>query len=389
VRVLFCPEPYAVAQVEAPQWGLSASLVTTAMTRGWARSAPADDLVRAPLSDGGSGFVEVLHEALGGEVVPVTATGPFGAELPAAILLAGQVAYVEVAEVSGLHLVAASDRDPGRATSYGAGELIRAAVDTGAHRVVVGVGGTASNDGGAGLLAALDAGPREALDRGGLALAGVQAGDLDRLAAVRDSLTGVELVLASAIDAPLLGFHGTSASYAEGKGATATQAQQLESALGHYADLASRALVAGRSLLGRGAAGEPGAGAGGGIGFALMLLGARRVDGVRAVAEAIGLAGLVASSDLVVTGEGSFDWESLRGGVVAEAAALGLDAGVPVIVLAGEVLVGRRESMTLGLAGTYAVAERPGDLPAVLTDPLTAIENRAARVARTWSRPQD
>ncbi len=246
------------------------------------------------------------------------------------------------------------------------GELLAAAVAAGARRVVVGVGGTATNDGGAGLLAALGAGPPEALGRGGLALAGLDAGALTGLAAARQRLAGVELVLAAATDVPLLGFHGTSATYAEQKGATPEQAQALEAALGHYADLASRSLVAGRSLLAGGSAaggpsGQPGSGAGGGIGFALLLLGARYVEGVTAVAEAVGLPGRVRGSDLVVAAEATFDWRSLRGGVVARVAELSLDAGVPSVVLAGEVLVGRRESMTLGLSGTYAVAERPGD----------------------------
>jgi glycerate kinase len=381
VRVVLCPQRFGAV--------LPATVAAMAMAHGWAEVAPEDELVQVPLSDGGSGFVDALHSSLGGELVPVTASGPFGQQLPAAILLVDGVAYVEVAEVCGLHLVPQSERDPGRATSYGAGELVQAAVQTGARRVVVGVGGTATNDGGAGLLAALGAGPRDQLDRGGEALTGIDESALGELAAVRDRLRGVELVVASATDVPLLGFHGTSASYAEGKGAPPEQAQRLEAALGHYAALASRSVVAGRSLLGSGPAAEPGSGAGGGIGFALLLLGARRVDGVRAVVEAAGLAEAVSRSDLVVTGEQTFDWESLGGGVVAEVAAVGLDVGVPVVVLAGEVLVGRRESMTLGLAGTYGVVERPGDLTAALTgpdaDPVAAVQARAARLARTWS----
>jgi glycerate kinase len=296
-------------------------------------------------------------------------------------------AYVEAAEAAGRHLLPADGLAATAATSYGAGQLVRAAADAGARRIVVGVGGTGTNDGGAGLLAALGAGPRDALAGGGLALAGLEPAALAGLAGVRAGLSGVELVLASATDVALLGFHGTSATYAEGKGATPEQAQQLEAALGHYADLASRSLVAGRSLMGRGTAGEPGSGAGGGIGFALLLLGARHVDGVQAVVEAAGLAELVSGSELVVTAEGTFDWESLRGGVVAAVAALGLAAGVPSVVLAAEVLVGRRESMTLGLAGTYAIAERPGDRPAAMQDPAAAIAARSARIARTWSRP--
>jgi glycerate kinase len=139
-------------------------------------------------------------------------------------------------------------------------------------------------------------------------------------------------------------------------------------------------------VLGQGPASQPGAGAGGGIGFGLLLLGATYRPGVRAVMEAVDLPGRVAGSDVVVTGEATFDWESLRAGVVAEVAALGLDAGVPAIVLAAQVLVGRRESMTLGLAASYAIADRPDDLQDAMSDPAEAIRERAARVARTWSR---
>jgi glycerate kinase len=367
------------------------------MARGWAAAAPGDALDRAPLSDGGPGFVTVLHDSLGGELVPVTVRGPLGRPVPGTVLLVDgdvRTAYVEVAEACGVHLLgggsspgAGDRRDPTVTTSYGVGELLQAAVSAGAWRVVVGVGGTATNDGGAGLLAALGAGAEDQLARGGLALAGLDPGALTGLAALRQRLAGVELVLAAATDVPLLGFHGTSATYAEGKGATAEQAQALEAALGHYADVASRSLVSARSLLGGagGPAGQPGAGAGGGIGFALLLLGARYVEGVTAVAEAVRLRARVGESDLVVTAEATFDWQSLRGGVVARVAELGLAAGVPAVVLAGEVLVGRRESMTLGLSGSYAVAERPGDRLAARPDVQAAVEARTARIARTWS----
>jgi glycerate 2-kinase len=384
MRVVLAPAAFAGE--------LSAVQVGAAVAEGWAQAAPHDDLVVAPLSDGGLGFVEVVQAARGGDLLPVTVEGPLGGPVPGAVLLVGGVdddpvtAYVEAADAAGQHLLGGR-LAPTTATSYGVGQLLRAAVDAGARRIVVGVGGTGTNDGGAGLLAALGAGPRDALAAGGLALADLDPAALAGLADARAGLSGVELVLASATDVALLGFHGTSATYAEGKGATPEQAQQLEAALGRYADLASRSLVAGRSLMGRGLAGEPGSGAGGGIGFALLLLGARHVEGVQAVVDAAGLAELVSGSELVVTAEGTFDWESLRGGVVAAVAALGLTAGVPSVVLAAEVLVGRRESMTLGLAGTYAIAERPGDRPAAMRDPAAAIQARSARIARTWSRP--
>jgi glycerate 2-kinase len=382
MRVVLAPTGFSTGSGA----GLGAAQVAAAMAEGWARAAPGDDLMLRPMSDGGSGFVEVIQATVGGELWPVTVSGPLGEPVPAAVLVAGSTAYVEAAEAVGRHLLPAESRDPTRTTSYGVGELVSAAVEGGARRVVVGVGGTVTNDGGAGLLAALGAGPADLLGRGGLALAALPDHALSDLPGARGRLAGVELVLAAATDVALLGFHGTSATYAEDKGAGPEQAQQLEAALGHFADLATRGLVAGRPLLGRGPAAQPGAGSGGGIGFGLLLLGASYVSGVRAVAEATGLAGVVAGSDLVLTGEGIFDWESLRGGVVAEVSAIGLEAGVPVVVLAGQVLVGRRESMTLGLAGSYAIAARPEELTEALSDPVAAVRDRTARVARTWSR---
>jgi glycerate kinase len=366
---------------------LSAGQVAAAMAAGWAEAAPADELDLAPLNDGGPGFVEVVRAAVGGDLLPVTVSGPLGESVPAAVLIDGTTAYVEAAEACGLHLLAPAERDPGRTTTYGVGELVAAAVATGAGLVVVGVGGTATNDGGAGLLAALGVGSPELLGRGGLALADIDAGALAGLADARQRFSGIELVLAGATDVALLGFHGTSATYAEGKGATPEQAQALEAALGHYADLAAGSLVAGRPLLGKGPSAAPGSGAGGGLGFALLLLGATYQDGVSALAETIGLPDRIGRSDLVVAAEATFDWRSLRGGTVASVAALGLAAGVPSVVLAGEVLVGRRESMTLGLSGTYPMAERPADLPDVWRDPVEAVRARTARIARTWTRP--
>jgi glycerate kinase len=379
MRVVLAPAAFAGR--------LSAGQVAEAMREGWSSTAPDDELDVAPLSDGGPGFVQVLHDALGGELLPATVSGPLGEPVPAAVLLAADrtTAYVEAAEACGLHLLEEGARDPSRSTTYGVGELVRVALDAGARRVVVGVGGTATNDGGAGLLAALGAGSAELLGRGGLALADLPDTALNELPEARQRLSGAELVLAAATDVALLGFHGTSATYAEQKGATPEQAQALEAALGHYADLAARSLGPGRPLMGKGPAAAEGSGAGGGLGFALLLLGARYTNGVAAVVEATGLAARIARSDLAVAAEATFDWRSLRSGVVASVAALGLAAGVPSVVLAGEVLVGRRESMTLGLSGAYPLAERPTDLPSVWQDPARAVQARAARLARTWS----
>ncbi len=387
MRVLIAPDSFG---------SLSAAQAADAIAAGWAEQAPADRLATCPLSDGGAGFVDVVLAARGGDLVPVTVAGPLGDTVPATVLVCPadadadrpETAYVEAAQACGAHLLSGDGRDPWRASSLGLGQLLEAAVATGARRVVVGVGDTASHDGGAGALAALGVGDAGRLARGGGALADLTADDLAHLPAARERLNGVELVVATATDIPLLGFHGASAVEAEGRGATPEQAQALESALGHYAHLAEAALVAGRPLGGTTLASAPGAGAGGGLAFALLLLGARQVDGVRAAVAETGLPARLRACDLVVTGEALFGWESTRAGVVRQVAEEALAVGVASVVVALRVEVGRRETSGLGLSGAYAVADQPGDQlgdVAVQQDPAGALAARARRVARTWS----
>jgi glycerate kinase len=362
------------------------------MAEGWARTAPHDTLTLVPLSDGGPGFVDVLAANLEGEMQAVVTTDPLGREVPATILLvdgaAGRTAYVESAQAAGLHLLAPDERDPTRATTYGVGTLLLAALDAGARRVVVGLGGSGTNDAGAGLLAALGVGSAPRLASGGLALEVTTVEDVAGLDAARDRLSGVDLVIASDVDSPLLGLKGASAVFAPQKGATEEDAQRLENALGHFAQIVSRVRPPARDLLTGNLLRperEPGAGAAGGLGYALHLLGARRVSGVEAVLDAVGFGDLLADADLVVTGEGCFDWQSLRGKVVVGVAESAARIGIPAIAIPGQSLVGRRESMAAGLAAVYAVADRPEQVAASLADPVGQLAARTARVARTWS----
>ena len=371
---------------------LSAGQAADAMAEGWRRGAPHDELTLLPLSDGGPGFLEVLSRALGGTNVSATVADPLGRPVPAVILIvdtAGRrTAYLESAQACGLHLLAGRERNPMVTTTYGVGELVDAAVRQGATRVVVGLGGSGTNDGGAGLLAALGAGDPDVLAAGGARLAELEDDALEGLGAVRQRLQGIELVLATDVDSPLLGFHGASAVFGPQKGATPEMAQQLESALGRLTEVVGTAVPPARDLL----TGqelrrdrEPGAGAAGGLGYGLLLLGGHRVSGVQAVLEAVGFESLAQVTDLVVTGEGTFDWQSLRGKVVAGVAQAALACAKPVVVIAGQVLVGRRETMELGVSGTYAVAESPEQVSAALADPAGTLSVRATRVARTWS----
>ena len=382
MRVLFAPDAF-VGHLEAQQ-------AAEAMVSGWGEQAPGDDLSVCPLSTGGSGFVDVVLAARGGDLLPQTVTGPLGEPVPATLLTVTEpdgvrTTYVEAAQAVGPYLLDREARDPWRATSFGVGELVDAAVADGATRVVVGVDDVACHDAGAGLLSALGVGSAQRLAVGGGALADVTVDDLSGLAEARERLRGVQLVVATTDDLPLLGFHGASATDAQRRGATAEQAQRLEAALGHFADVAQRALVAGRSLGGSGLAATAGAGAGGGVAYALLLLGAQRVDGVRAVLEATRFTERLRHSDLVVTGEAVFGWHSLRSGVVAQVAQEALSVGLPTVVVAVDVEVGRREVLNLGVSGAYAVADRPERLADVRADPAGALAARTRRVARTWS----
>ncbi len=384
MRVVLAPSRFAGT--------LTAREAAEAMARGWSRSAPHDEVVTAPMSDAGVGFLDVVSDALGGDVLAATVADPRGRPVPAAVLVVEddrrRTAYVEVAQACGPELVSDSDRDLVHFTSTGAGELLELALSTQPTSIVVGIGQTATHDAGAGLLAALGAGRTAALTSGGLALADVRADDLDGLAAVRERFRDVRLVLATRAILPLLGFQGASAVEAETRGATAQQAQALEIAFGRWTQLVSQGLPQPRDLVSgapRRLDREPGAGAGGGLGYALLLLGARRVDGADLVADLIGLSSLVREADLAVTGEGRFDWRSLRDSVPAVVSARAMAAGIPAVVLAGQVTVGRREAMTAGLSGTYAVCDRPADLARTLADPAGTLEARAARVASTWS----
>ncbi|HEY4314967.1 MAG TPA: glycerate kinase [Actinomycetes bacterium] len=339
MKVLVAPDRYGVE--------LSAAEAADAVARGWLRSAPYDEVDLLPLSDGGPGFVDVLSGALAGELGVVTVSGPLGDPVPARVLRVGDTAYVEAAEAAGLHLVAVERRDAEAAGSAGVGELLLAAAATGAPRIVVGVGGTAGTDGGRGLLTALEG--------------------------RRDELAGRELVVATATDAPLMGHSGAAHGFAAAKGADRAARDRLEERLRAWATETDGGLAV-----------RPGAGAGGGIGFALMLLGAERVNGTELVAGLTGLDARVRTADLAVTALGALDWEALRGRVIVGVTQAAQRAGRPTVVLAGRVDVGRRELASVGVDGAYAADEVPlgedaldaGDLLAVL----------AARVARTWSR---
>lgn len=368
MRVLIAPDGFGGT--------LSPAAAAAAVAEGWRAGAPHDAVDVAPLSDGGPGFVDVLAAALPGAVRHLAVVeDPLARPVEATWLLDGSTAYVESAAACGLHLV--PEREPTVTTTYGVGQLVRAALDAGATRIVVGLGGSATNDGGAGMLAALGVGRYDAagvrLDPGGAALR-----HLDHLTGAPDPrLAQVELVAATDVTSPLLGLRGASASFGPQKGASREDVALLDGALTRWAD----ALEA---YLGVAVRDRPGAGAAGGLGAALYALGARSEPGIALVQGLVGLADRVAAADLVVTGEGTFDFSSLQGKVVSGVAALAIEHAVPCVVLAGRVLVGRREAGAAGVEATWSLVDAVGEERA-LGDPAAALSELARRVARQWS----
>lgn len=364
MRVLFAPDSFGgtLTALEAAQ----------AMADGWQRSAPDDDLVLAPMSDGGPGFVDTLHASLGGTLLAVTVPNHYGDPTPATVLVVDDTAYVESAQACGLHLSAR--REPEQATTYGVGRLIAAAIDAGAGRIVVGLGGSATNDGGAGCLAALgaSAAPQGALVGGPQLLEALSEVDIGEVLA---RCAGIELVIASDVDNPLLGLRGATNVYGPQKGVAEDRKQVVDGWLAKLADLTDRR-----------AADQKGAGAAGGLGFALLLAGTGlRVEGVHLVAAAVDLPQLARTADLVVTGEGAFDFSSRSGKVPYGVAKVAAEAIRPCIALAGQVLVGSREMRALGIESAYSVVDLVGR-DAAFAVPRQSLCALAERVARTWSR---
>lgn len=372
MRVVVAPDSYGDT--------LTAVQAADAIAEGWRSVAPADELLRRPMSDGGPGFVATLAASVAGRRVALRVCDPLGEEVEADFWLAGTTAYVEAAQACGLHLVAPGRRRPVAATSYGVGQLLLAAVEAGARRVVVGLGGSATTDAGAGLLSAVGL---DLVDGGGTPLP-TGGGALVALDRVRGTpaLRGVELVVATDVDNPLVGPDGAAAVFGPQKGATPDDVARLEAGLRRWAEVVRRDLPGAPPDLSE----LPGGGAAGGLGAALLALGARCESGLALVASAVGLAAEVARADLVLTGEGSFDWQSLRGKVPAGVAAAAGEHAVPCLVLAGQVSVGRRELAAAGIESAYSMAERAGSVEAAMSDARGTLSDLAADVAREWSR---
>lgn len=367
MKVLVAPDAFSGT--------LSAPEAARAITAGWQRTSPDDALVAMPMSDGGPGFTQTVHAVLGGEVDVLTVPDLARRAAPVTVLRSRRAAYVEAAEATGRHLAAAAD--PWSSTSVGVGRAVDAAVSSGASTVVVGLGGTATLDGGAGLLAGLGATADVPLDQGPRSLRGIGSIDLEP---VLDRLEGVRLVAAVDVDLPLLGMFGTTRATGADLGLDDGDVVEVDGVLDAWVDV-----LCGPSPSQRRVADAKGAGAGGGQALVLALLGAELRPGVELVGDVVGLDAACATHDLVVSGEGRYDHTSRAGKVVHGVAACAAARARPCIVLAGEVTVGSREMRAMGVESAYGTVDLLGRDRALL-DPAAALADLAERVARTWAR---
>lgn len=357
---------------------LTAAEVAAAVAKGIRRVADVE-IRSVPVADGGDGTVAAAIDA-GYTAVSVTASGPTGEPVATTWARRGDTAVIEMADVSGLVRLPGGELDPLHATSGGLGEVIAAAVDAGCHDVVVGIGGSASTDGGAGMVAALgarltDAAGRE-LDGGGAALSSLAAVDLS---ALRRHVHPVRFTFACDVDNPLTGPRGAAAVYSPQKGATPADVETLDAALTHWADVVA-------AETGRDERDVPGAGAAGGVGYAAVaLLDATLRPGIDLVFELVGFPEALADlgpGDLVITGEGALDEQTLHGKAPAGVAAAARAQGVPVVAVCGRSTLTSERLERAGISAAYALVDLEPDVTRCMREPAPILERLGERIAR-------
>ncbi len=374
-RVLIAPDKF--------KGSLPATEVAASVAAGLRQAVPDVEVVLNPVADGGDGTLEAALGA-GYERVPVQVTGPVGDPVDTAYAVREGTAVVEMADACGLARMPAGRFAPLEASSAGLGELVRAALDAGCERVVVGIGGSASTDGGAGMLGALGA---RFLDADGvdLPLGGGALARLDRvdLSGLHPGLASTELVLATDVDNPLLGPRGAAAVYGPQKGAGPADIEVLDAALARLSRVLGTA--SGGGISGHPAATLPGAGAAGGVGFAaLAVLGAAARPGIELLLELTGFSDKLPGTALVITGEGSLDQQTLAGKAPAGVAAAARAHGIPVVAVAGRCLLDGAELADAGIRAAYALTDLEPDLTRCMTEAGPLLQRLSERIAHEW-----
>ncbi|MER5449109.1 glycerate kinase [Streptomyces sp. NPDC002766] len=359
---------------------LTAVQVAERVTAGLRRVVPAVEVTALPVADGGDGTVDAAVAA-GFERREVRVAGPLGHEVSAAFALRGDTAVVEMAEASGLQRLPKGVFAPLTASTYGSGELLRAALDAGARTIVFGVGGSATTDGGAGMLSALGARfldpDGEPVPPGGGGLDELATADLSGL---DPRFADVELVLASDVDNPLTGPKGAPVVYGPQKGASPDDVAALDSALAHYAKVLEEAVGPRAAEY----AASPGAGAAGGIGYGALLLGARFRAGIEVMLDVLGFAPALERVDLVITGEGSLDEQTLHGKAPAGVAAAARAADKEVVAVCGRLALPPEALGRAGIRRVYALTEIEPDVAKCITDAGPILERVAEQIARDF-----
>jgi glycerate kinase len=370
MKVIIAPDSYK---------GTNTSInVAKAIERGFRRVAPDIGVHNVPIADGGEGTVEAVVQGAGGEYREVEVTGPLGEQVRARFgLLPGGRAVIEMAAASGLPLVPPEGRDPRKTTTFGTGQLIKAALEAGAREIMVGIGGSATNDGGMGMAQALGVSFRDAdgteLGHGG--------GELLRLRTIDDAgldsrVRQCRIVVACDVDNPLCGERGAAAVYGPQKGATPEMVRELDAALRHMADVV-------KSQLGTDILEVPGAGAAGGLGGGLIAFaGAELTAGIDAVLDIVRLDEMMSGVDLVVTGEGKLDGQSAFGKVPVGVARRVARHNVPVIAIAGDIGEGASAVHDLGIRAVVSTVDRAMPLEEALARSTPLLEDAAERVMR-------
>ncbi|MGE6780273.1 glycerate kinase [Vreelandella titanicae] len=373
MNVLLCPDSFKDA--------LSAQDAATAMARGVQRAAPEAHIQVCPLADGGEGSLDALIAATGAERRQLNVQDALGRPRQAAWgwLSDQRTAFIELAEASGLQHLAANERNALHTSTFGVGELLLAALDQGAEKALLLLGGSATNDGGAGMLQALGARfldqHGEPLPPGGAALNQLASLELDGL---DPRLAKFSLEAAVDVDNPLLGERGASAVFGPQKGASPEEVEQLDRALGHFADISAHALSDDYRML-------PGVGAAGGMGFAAKaFLNATLKPGIEMIMQQAGMASLLARADLVITGEGRLDGQSLSGKTPIGVSRAAKRLHKPVIVLAGSLGDGWQACFDEGVTAAFALADGPMTLADALPRTAKLLEARCESLLRLW-----
>jgi glycerate kinase len=374
MRIVIAPQEF--------KGSLTASQAVAAMAEGVRRALPEAKLEMVPMADGGPGTVEAVVEASGGRTATTMVDDPLGRPVAAQWgIVDGHTEVMEMAAAAGLWRLAEEERDPSVASTYGVGQLALAALDGGCRRLIIGLGGSATNDGGAGMAAALgvrflDAEDHE-LPPGGLALARLERIDASGL---DQRLRECEVIAATDVTNRLCGPDGASLMYGPQKGASQEGARELDAALRHYGKIVERDLAV--QVLD-----VPGAGAAGGLGAGLIaFLRARIEPGVEVVARTVRLRERLRGADLVRTGEGRLDGQTGYGKTVAGVARIAREEGVPVIVVAGSLGLGWERVLKLGVEGVEPIVPRSGTLEEAMARPAEMLATTAARAVNGWLR---